>query len=51
MTPEEMIYKALEELGVKGTPDIKPAGYHRYHVVIGEKFDGIYDIDRKTFVD
>lgn len=49
--PKEKIIIALEQLGVKGTVRISQYGFHLYRVEVNDKYFGIYDIDRNTFVD
>lgn len=48
---ESIIYDALDKLGIKGNITIKPAGLSRYRVWTNDCIVGIYDIDRKTFLD
>ena len=42
---------AISNLGEKATIRISGAGLNRYWVELDEKFFGIYDISRNTFVD
>lgn len=45
------ILKALNKLGVVGSPEIKEISTGRIAVYIDNEYFGIWDVERKTFVD
>lgn len=48
---KELITNALLSMGVQGDVKIVQVEFHRHKVLVNGKYFGIFDIDKKTFVD
>lgn len=45
------IIKALKDLGVTGAVTIKQISFNRFAIYVDGEYFGIWDIERRTFVD
>lgn len=47
----EDIRKGLKALGLKGKATVKEVSQHRYKVTVNGEYFGLWDAEKKTFVD
>lgn len=45
------VKNALEKLGVKGSVRIKESSFNAYIVFVNNKYFGVFDTNKNTFVD